>query len=344
MHGTFQDCAAVGYSSLRRRIGASDALYASLYDAEAGFVGQALTQAVSACNFTEIEASGQICENVYIPFDWHVGFVNTISYANRAPVPENFVVSRCHELLHGIAWNAVPVLHASPFNRAAPVMLSPRDWVALFEMSEADAYAKTAWLTTLAAQGCEGDYRHALRHSPVTIDEFEQLRHTYGDLAKTLEVAAGNGMSKQWGRDERDGSGMSFAQFYHWLALRDYTNQLDFLDRRGIRPTIVRADMGDLAAIGQSFGPNPFARNGYALTPLKPYEEAAVGALNARLGIYDESTLPHLATGLDWHGHTPQGFLACSRVPPAVSYVLPQAVASEPLTCMTAPAPALQVA
>jgi len=330
MHGTFTDCASVHALTLAERIRLSNNALADMYDPAHGPIGPQFMDAVASCQFNEIIAcEAQKCDNVYIPFVWSMGFDNTISYKETPVKTEAFFHSRAHEILHGIAWNNVPVLHASLFNKHSPVVLCPRDWVAMFEMTEADVGAKTAWLMSLMAKDNPA-MADATRYLPVSVDEFNLVRSQTKTVDDALTWTAQLGMAKIWGTDERDGSDMSFAAYYQSWALTCYENILKWYEADGIRPALaVRMEQGDACDVGRSFGPNPFKHDAYSVTPLKGLDEARIRALNARLGIHDESHLPTFGDALQWHGHTPQSYLAASKAAvsaPAVQ-VVPQVVA-----------------
>lgn len=316
MHGTFRDIASGESNVLKQRIAASEDMLSGLRDPCLGDVGLSFLCDVAASSVREREAGeDQICNNVYIPFVWDEGFVNEISYKSHRFSREAFFVSRCHELTHALAWDNAPVLHASVFNRQTPVILCPRDWVRVFEMTEADVAAKTAWLATLAAR-IDPSFHNATAFSPVTTGEYEAA--FAGDTASAIATVANTSMRKFWGLDNRDGKPLDFGAFYHWLALRDYENMIGFYERNGIRPIVARMEPWHREDLGRSFGPNPFAGGRYDPLPIKDLEEQRIAALNARLGIMCEDNLPYLETALQWYGHSPQSLLFKSKSAPIV--------------------------
>jgi|GEM_PF-4406853 len=330
MHGTFTDYAS-GYAlTLDDRIRSSNNALGNMIDPAHGPIGQQFIDAVDACSFTEMTAPElQKCDNVYIPFMWCKGFYNVISYKEAPQATEAFFHSRVHEILHGLAWNKVPVLHASLFNKHSPVILCPRDWVAMFEMTEADVGAKTAWLVSLMAKD-KPALERAAQALPVNVEEFSMIRAQTATLDDALAWSASAGMAKIWGTDERDGTDMTFAAYYQSWALKCYENILALYEEDGVRPPIaVRMGRHDAADVGRSFGPNPFRPDTYTVSPIKALDEERIQALNARLGIKDENQLPMFGDALEWYGHTPQSYLAASKAAVAVPalQVPPQMVA-----------------
>lgn len=322
MHGTFQKIASQQSSLLDLRIAESNVVFSSLYDVHLGPVGQDFLAAINTCGVREVEAPDyQICDNVYVPFAWPDGFVNTISYKSHAFAPEAFIEARCHEALHAIAWSRVPVLHASLFNNASPVILSPYDWLRVFEMTEADVAAKTGWLMFLAAQH-NPVFFESSRFSPVSAMDYAQLS---GDTVAAIGTAANMALQKIWGRDNRDKKEMSFGEFYHWLALRDYERMLDFFEEQGIKPMVVKMNEGHFRDMGRSFGPNPFDCSSYDLLPIKPCELLRIEALNKKLGIVERVALPCFDTVFQQSGEDPYRFLAMSK-----GALVMQAVIGEP--------------
>ncbi|MBU6234960.1 MAG: hypothetical protein KGQ41_03870 [Alphaproteobacteria bacterium] len=313
MHGTFVDLARGSFSLLRQRLDDADTLLMNLSDPHLGHVGPQYLQAIHQSGVVETEAQDyQICDNVYVPFEWPNGFVNAISYKSHRFSPVAFFMSRIHETLHAIAWANNPVLHASIFNNNTPVILCPRDWATLFEMTEADVSAKTAWLGYMASHH-DYAFERDTGALPVSVTAYRDVLMLEGCPKKALTVCAQTAMQKNWGVDNRDGRAFSFAEFYHWLALRDYENMLAAYERQGIKPVVVRLSDRDRESLGNSFGPNPFIAGTYKNAGFKWQEEDRIQALNARLGIWDESALPCFEDRLASMGITPAQMLANSK-------------------------------
>ncbi len=314
MHGTFDVCASRVVPSLEERIRFSEQYFLDLFDPELGYIGPQFVASVQACGFREVEAPvAQKCDNVYIPFTWGDGFYNTISYRMNAGAHAPFFHSRTHEILHGLARNAVPALHASIYNRHSPVILCPRDWVASFEVTEADVAAKTAWIASLMAQYDPSMYEATAR-LPVSAAGFEIIRRDAASLGDALAIAARHAMREIHLADKNGQMVHSYAAHYQSLALTYYETMLDFYAKSGHdRAVNVRLSDAHLCDMGRSFGPNPFDYRPYELTPLRAQDHDRLMRLNERLGITDETCLPVLETALQWHGHTPQSFLDASK-------------------------------
>lgn len=285
-----------------------------LHDPEAGAIGIVFHDACKAVGSKEGIDEKQIINAafssfVFPPFTGQKGFQNEVTYG--APALESagrLFAARNHEFIHAMQYQKAAILHADPFNAASPFIIAPEDYVRRKELLEADAYAKGAWLQSLAA-GTNPAMGTALDRTPLSAGKFSDIRRQANGLQDTLGKAA-LAASACEGKWLADGSVTPARDLWHALALEEYERILKARKKAGEENFIfVRMTDSDARDIGTSFGPNPFEKSIPALQ-LSEKNRQALEKLEASLGI--SATLPSLGEALAQKGMTREGFIKIS--------------------------------
>lgn len=312
MNETFNDCAQCGDGSLADYIGHMTHVLGQMSDAEDPNAGWKFLNAIRHAGCEEWVEEKQLCTAAYWPFVRPAprSFNNSITYQLEGRSCAAFFSSRAHEYIHALGWNNSPMLHASPYNEATNLVMSPSDWIKMQERTEQDAYAKQAWLNWMGAR-IDPDLRND-KSDPVTVNDFERLREKHGGLLPTLKYAALESMDrKRYG----DKLGRTIRDHYHRLAIKGYAQVLRYLKRNGADVYMVRMDKDDFTTVGASFGPNIFADGDkmFEDQPVLSVRNARYLAKVMRFFELDESQMPSFKQTLQEMGTTPQEFLACSK-------------------------------
>lgn len=286
-----------------------------LRDAEWEDTGKAFDKAFAMTGCAEVISDAQLINAsfrsfVYPPNPGERGFVNKMVYG--LPAFESggkLLAARTHEGLHAMQYRTAAVMHADPFNAAAPFFLTPEDYVRRKELLEADAYAKGAWLQSCAARdnpACAS----ALDSTPLAVGEFDKIRRESGSLEETLEKAAAAAGACE-GKWLADGSQGPARDLWHALALVEYAEIIKARRAAGEKEFFfVRMADEDAREIGNSFGPNPF-QNFLPPLLLSEQNKKTLDELNKTLGI-GTGFLPALGEALAQKGLSREAFIAAS--------------------------------
>ncbi|NBX66962.1 MAG: hypothetical protein EBQ96_08205 [Proteobacteria bacterium] len=319
MHGTFGSLSnGSGNCGQRLRdfIAYSDALLKSLSDPVYGPIGQEAFDRFVSTGCGEHTAAGDpyffAC---YTPFKGPgtPSVVNTIFYhTHNFGVPrryEGMAISRHHEIVHACAWNHCAALHASPYNGATQIVMSPWDWLRMAERTEQDAIAKQGWLSSLAAKNHPG-FRDFSQWDPVSADIFDEVRARSLNLEETLNAVAAQAMEREGSFRYQTNEPTNFRGYYRSYALWQYEHMLAFLEKSGIRPTFVKLEPHHHTAMGRSFGP---ILRVVPLSDLSAKDAVHLIRICEKFRIPLEKDLPHFEDALAACGLTPESFLALSR-------------------------------
>lgn len=305
---------------LRQAVQETDRWLSGLQDPELGPVGQQFRDEIKAAGCREgvhlkLSANAVFSSFVYPPRPGQKSFQNRISYG--AVALENMgklFGARVHEFIHGFQYKKAAAMHADPFNAASPYILSPIDYVLRKERLEQDAYAKGAWLQSLAKDR-HADIEKALDATPIGVAEFERLRAAAPDLRKALADAA-LAASDCEGRWISADSRQPARDLWHKIALEEYARIIKARRAAGQQSfTFVRMDYADINEIGDSFGPNPFrGDNRFSTMPrLSAENRALLDALNHDLGLSIISGYTPIGDALDRQKQSRGDFIAASR-------------------------------
>lgn len=242
---------------------------------------------------------------VYPPNAGQSGFVNRIEYGTPAfEMPGRFFAARTHELIHALQYRSAACLHTDPFNDATNLVLHPYDYLLRKERLEQDAYAKGAWLQSLAAKKIPA-YTGVLDKAPVSVDEFIACMHSAATLDDAISSAATNAAEKlaDW---IDDGTQHPARDLWHMLALKEYESIIQKRLARG-PVTFVRMTETDIHDIGASFGTNPFKDD--MTLHLSPENQALYDALAAHPLIPARENLMTVTEGIEKEGLTKAAFI-----------------------------------
>ena len=285
-----------------------------LKDRELGLIGPSLREAFAATGCTEHVNPASADHPGYIPGD------NSIEYTmHDLRERERLIIDRFHEGCHAIQWSKAAALHAAPHNAKTTIILSPYDYILSMVLAEKDANAKHPWLASLALKDC-GKVKQASEKYALSVTDFRALRKKEKTIHKTLVEAARHVLDKKsvWGgKPTYHGQQTPVIDYYITRYLQYYA---DAIRERGAASfTVAKMSDKDVLAIGGAFGPNSFTgENGELLRdflelPLSAEHRRQIVALNAALGITDDSKLPLLEDALRGQGYTPESFIASSR-------------------------------
>jgi hypothetical protein len=242
-----------------------------------------------------------------------VQFINTIAYGPRAVAGglSQLFNLRTHEGIHAVQAFVSAAVHASPLSTRTTVMLCPRDFIKLNELAERGAYSGALLFSYLLDRVEASGYDNPIFSNERLADDanrplVEQKRQELRDIADAI-----------MNMDE-----FSLKNEYNERALTRYeaamaTSRAAELADGKLR--FVQLEEEDIAAIGNAFTLNPFTDNDDHVlktfmdpVPLSPEIEARLQALNARLGIEDESRLPTFGQALAEAGSDREQFLIAS--------------------------------
>ncbi|MCD8497054.1 MAG: hypothetical protein LRZ85_02595 [Alphaproteobacteria bacterium] len=271
---------------------------------------------------------------VYVPFMYNPGegnnsFVNTM-LMDLERDEHKVIISRRHEAIHAVQWNSVPVLHASPYNSASRVILSPESWILMTLLTERDAYAKTAWLNAVdVLQGAGSEFKMQAAREPVAPADVD-LQNS--ETRKAIQNAATCWDLRLKHKHADDEESMTLLDHYIQQALRSYENghALRSASENFSSVTYIRLTPEDIFSIGKAFGPSTFGD--YAPDPMftrlplmRPDLWDRLQDLNRKHGIYSEAQLPTLSQALSPMGLTPESYMAISKAHiPSPVYQEPQ--------------------
>lgn len=285
-------------------------LTARLYDPYYPDVGIDFTRRTQNLGCTEVmnlnyAINAAFTSFVYPPNAGQNGFVNRIEYGTPAfEMPGRFFAARTHELIHALQYRSAACLHTDPFNDATNLVLHPYDYLLRKERLEQDAYAKGAWLQSLAAKTIPA-YAGVLDKSPVSVDEFNACKNSTRSLDDAIAKAAADAAEKyaDW---IDDGTQHPARDLWHMLALKEYESIIEKRLARG--PVIfVRMTEGDIHEIGASFGPNPF--NNDMTLKLSPENRALFDRLAAHPLIPPRESLLTVTEGIERERLTKDAFI-----------------------------------
>ncbi len=328
LHNRWREAAALeerGPALLQEYLAATDDWFAGLRDRSYGPVGKEFIRRfdASGCVDGTFEANDDAKGMAgFKPFSLLINretgtfFSNRIIYhADSLTGPEQFFLSRLHECIHAIQAARVPVSHANILNKATNIVLCPRDQIVLIERMEQDAYAKAAWLGSLACRDQPG-IRHASRENIDSVAAFESIRKKSHDLQQALSLMAKRVMNSRI--ENPYARNLTAGEYYRDHALDTYALMLDNPQYIGGPLVAVRLAPEDIWAVGNSFGPNTFGKDSVHPDFLKPprlteRQQRMLAALNDRLDIENEDKLPTLRRALRAQGLTIAEFMAQSR-------------------------------
>lgn len=233
-----------------------------------------------------------------------------------ARTPEQIEISARHEKMHSIQWARNPALHASPYNQASPLVLSPESWVLMTILTERDAFVKTAWLNALdlAARPSDTMARQAETET-VTPSDIDSAR---GDIRAALERASTVWDQRLKHKTAADEPDTTLLDHYIRQAIEAYEDSNRLNSRRLAAPVFVRLSQEDILKIGASFGPSTFGEgainHAFSRLPLmRPELWSRLQALNQKHGITNELSLPTFSEALAHIQQTPRQYLEASR-------------------------------
>lgn len=227
--------------------------------------------------------------------------------------PEQIAISKRHEKLHVGQWSEIPVLHASPYNHATSVILSPESWVLMSLLTERDAFVKTAWLNALEHKlSLSKTFWKQAMTETVTPEDIDLES---GDIRTALKKA-----SLVWdGRLKHNpdpGKKPSITLLDHYIesAISDYENSARLKSKSLPPPVFIRLSPEDILAMGSTFGPSIFGEGTpdeifTKLPPMPDKLRARLDALKKEHGIESESGLPTIQEVLE----NPVAYLARSK-------------------------------
>lgn len=261
----------------------------------------------------------------YISFDFNPGpgratFSNSM-LLDLSRDEHKIRISKRHEGVHAIQWNAAPALHASPYNRASPYILSPESWVLATILTERDAFAKTALLNALdLVRSPDPDFAAQAALEGVVPADIDSAS---SDIRAALQRAslAWDGRLRSNKYQQPGQASVTLMDHYISSALNAYERGMNLrLSDPSLPPPIyVRLADEDIMAIGASFGPSTFGaghrpdQQFRQLPPLSFELQQRLDAIKARFGLYADSALPSLAEASAQRGSSPEAFMAQSK-------------------------------
>lgn len=238
-----------------------------LSDPEKGAVGQALIDAFAKTGCTEkmhpdLSFNAVFNSFVYPPAEGEKSFRNEIAYGPVALEElTTLFAARCHEYIHALQYHAARILHADPFNAETDCFVGPEDYLIRKERVEQDAYAKGAWLCSLLAE-THPEIVAAMAHVTLTVENFQKLREESSDLEETLAKAAEKAGDTLGHWIKGIDHPIRTKDAWHAHALAEYKNILETRLKEGKPIAFIKMTDEDILAVGDAFGPNPFAANG----------------------------------------------------------------------------------
>lgn len=313
----FADDASARQEALRQELRLFDRWLNGLCDPDAGDVGSAFRAAFAATGCTEdVSADTGDAEAYFnafsrVPGEDRFTFTNKIVYGPAALDERgNLFAARCHESLHAIQYSRAPIMHAVPYNTGAPVLLCPRDFALLVQLTERDTFAKQTWLASLAARARPDIIFTDIMDA--TVPRLEELRGFPLTFVQALAIL-GHQIMECIGPVDSD---LIYNQHYGHEALERYDAFLSLRenDIREGRCTLIRLEAQDLRDVSGAFG--PVLMDGIPVPPpLLPQDREAIQRLNEQLGITDENNLPTMREALSARGLKPETLLPFSKNP-----------------------------
>lgn len=283
-----------------------------LVDPELGPVGAAFNKAFAATACKE-EARADIPHNPVAayntfcsyPNDGKPSFTNIVSYSTEVADDGGYLfTSRTHEFVHVMQYNKTPALHADPYNTTGTnIVLSPLDYMRRKVLIEQDAHAKDTWLSSLAAKDHPEVYE-AKKRAVLPIDRFEAIRKKCVTMDETIREAAKSAAGTVAAWVSRNDPMISAEENWNNIALNEYIGLIRKRLDRAEKLTFIRLGEEDIYTIGESFGPNPFGKDGKVhpefLKPpvLSEANRKALEDLNKELSISAGKPLPTLREAL----------------------------------------------
>ncbi|MCD8566492.1 MAG: hypothetical protein LRY36_00935 [Alphaproteobacteria bacterium] len=234
-----------------------------------------------------------------------------------ARTPEQITISERHEKVHALQWHKVPALHASPYNQATPIVLSPESWVLMTILTEREAFAKTAWLNALELEVAPSErFRNQAKTETLTPDDIDLKSQDIRMALQKASLAWDNRLKHKSKDTDPD---MTLLDHYIQNALDVYeqSNRLN-IEKSPVPPIFVRLSPEDILAIGSTFGPSTFGDGtpDDIFTSLPPMSSALyqkLEALNRKHGIEQESDLPTVNEALQTLGLTAETYMVHSK-------------------------------
>lgn len=266
---------------------------------------------------------------IYLPLSGGHTFVNTLllprAHGGVSRSDNARAISKWHEGNHALQHAGAPVLHATPQNEATRVVLCPEDYILATILQERDAYAKTAWMGSLASRDenlsdeQRADIAVLMNKQLITTTEFDQCLEQSGDLQEALGRASLLWDQKRLQRSDAP----SIAAIDHYIneALTWYEESVKG-GKLALKPlsnfvSFVRMEDSDIVRIGQGLGPGTFGdaqvRSEFKNLPLSEEQRARLDALNTKLNIANRDALPTFTEELAKAGETPETFLERSK-------------------------------
>ncbi|MCB0375291.1 MAG: hypothetical protein KDD04_05170 [Sinomicrobium sp.] len=262
---------------------------------------------------------------MYYPKDGGTTFINQIlvnPYIKTAQggvakrTPEQIRISERHEKIHAIQWDSIPALHASPYNQATPVVLSPESWVLMTILTEREAFTKTAWLNALELSTAHSE--ELSRQAQTETLTPGDINLQSADIRQALQDASTAWDKRLKHKANPKDADINFLDHYIEQALDAY-EQSNRLNARAMRaPVFVRLSADDILAIGSGFGPSTFGNNVpddifTYLPQMRPDLWQRLQDLNRKHGIVSEAGLPTFKDTLQNMGLTPDAYMAESK-------------------------------
>ena len=270
------------------------------------------------------------------PKNKHRWFRNAIYYAQNLTRCDKeggtsvyLIPFRFHEGIHAIQHSKAAALHATFINPVAQVVLCPRDYVAMRDMMERDAYAKEAWLTHLlskisrnfAAIVSKDSWVHFFNQCDADTALFITANHSLPSFP-----IEGPNLSDYYDQHpDKYSQALGVKNAYHTESMRRYIEDYS----RYKRPNTVYARLGreDYVQLWSSLGVSTFGNQDFferAMAGQPKYEcghyglmdlqvKAQIRKMNKKLGIQNENNLPTLTEALKDIELTPESFLSLSR-------------------------------
>jgi hypothetical protein len=243
-------------------------------------------------------------------------YIKTGAQSVAARTPEQINISQRHEKVHAVQWDRVPALHASPYNQATPVVLSPESWVLMTILTEREAFTKTAWLNALELKAAPSEpFGRQARTETLTPDDIDLEG---GDIRASLQRASLAWDQRLKGKPVADTPDTTLLDHYIQQALRSYEDSNRLNTRKLPPPVFVRLSPEDILAIGSTFGPSTFGEDTpeavFTSPPLmRPDLWERLQELNRLHGIEDERALPTFKEAIGTLGFTPDSYMAQSK-------------------------------
>lgn len=306
---------------LAARLKDAQAWLLTAHDRDLGLIGPRISQAFNRAAAREhanttMRINASFRSYVWPPTAGERGFQNIISYG--PPALDNMgrlFAARVHEYIHALQYRRAAALHADPFNAIASEVVHPLAYVQRKERLEQDAYAKGAWIQSLA-QDQHADMRTALDRTPIGVADFETLRTQGGTLDVVMARAARQAAecSGFWLHSDRKHPARDL---WHRLALEEYEGILRARKKAGQLPTrYVRLAASDIVAIGDTLGVNLFAADralAVALPEMSDDNRKYLAQIEKSFGIPAYDSLPTLKQVLAERGEQPRSLIARAR-------------------------------